>query len=109
GVLVASFLIREYSFSRITAVLALPFSLIFLITQRWIVSQAHAVAHRLGLGVRRFLIYGRGEAVTALAKRLLQNSQLGWIPMGFLACDTFSVGNTFRVTPGPDGRQLQVL
>ena len=109
GVLVASFLIREYSFSRITAVFALPVSLIFLIVQRWIVAHAHAVAHRLGLGVRRFLIYGEGEAATAVAKRLLQNSQLGWIPMGFLACDTSGVGDTFRVTPGPDGRQLQVL
>lgn len=109
GVLVASFLIREYSFSRITAVFALPFSLIFLIAQRWIVAHAHAAAHRLGLGVRRFLIYGRGEAATAVAKRLLQNSQLGWIPMGFLACDTSGVGDTFRVTPGPDGRQLKVL
>ena len=109
GVLVASFLIRDYSFSRITAVLALPFSLIFLVTQRWIISYAHAAAHRLGWGVRRFLIYGRGEAVTAIAKRLLQNSQLGWVPIGFLACDTSDVGDTFRVTPGPDGRQLQVL
>ena len=109
GVLVASFLIREYSFSRITAVLALPFGLIFLVTQRWIISYAHAAAHRLGWGVRRFLIYGRGEAVTAVAKRLLQNSQLGWVPIGFLACDTSGVGDTFRVTPGPDGRQLQVL
>jgi len=109
GVIVASFLIREYSFSRITAVLALPFSLIFLITQRWIISYAHATAHRLGWGVRRFLIYGRGEAGTTLANRLLQNSQLGWVPIGFLACDTSGVGDTFRVTPGPDGRQLQVL
>jgi len=109
GVLVASFLIREYSFSRITAALALPFSLIFLITQRWIVSYAHAAVHRLGLGVRRFLIYGSVEAGTAVAKRLLQNSQLGWVPIGFLAGDTSGVGDTFRVTPGPDGRQLQVL
>jgi putative colanic acid biosysnthesis UDP-glucose lipid carrier transferase len=109
GVLVASFLIREYSFSRITAVFALPFSLIFLVALRWTVSYAHAAAHRLGFGVRRFLIYGRGEAATAVAKRLLQNSQLGWIPVGFLACDTSDVGDTFRVTPGQDGRQLRVL
>jgi len=109
GVLVASFLIREYAFSRITAVFALPFSLILLVTQRWIVSHAHAAAHRLGLGVRRFLIYGSGDAATAMAKRLLQNSQLGWVPIGFIAHDTFGVGDTFRVTPGQDVRQLQVL
>ena len=109
GVLAASFLIRDYSFSRITAGLAFPFSLILLVTQRWTISYAHAAAHRLGLGIRRFLIYGRGEAVTAVAKRLFQNSQLGWVPIGFLACDTSGVGDTFRVTPGPDGRQLQVL
>ena len=109
GVMVASFLINEYSFSRITAVLALPFSLIFLISQRWIISYAHVAAHRLGLGVRRFLIYGGGEAATAVAKRFLQNSQLGWLPIGLLACDTSGVGGISRVTPGPDGRQLQVL
>ena len=109
GVMVVSFLIREYSFSRITAALALPFSLIFLVTQRWLISYAHAVVHRLGFGVRRFLIYGRSEAATAVAKRFLQNSQLGWLPIGLLACDTSGVGGISRVTPGPDGRQLQVL
>jgi len=109
GVLVASFLVRDYSYSRITAVFALPFSLILLITQRWIVSYAHAAAHRMGLGVRRFLIYGSGDAAAAVAKRLLQNSQLGWVPIGFIAVDTLGVGDTFRVTPGQDGRQLQVL
>src|SRR5262245_33572263 len=109
GVMVASFLINEYSFSRITAVLALPFSLIFLITQRWMISYVHAVVHRLGFGVRKFLIYGSSEAATAVAKRFLQNSQLGWLPIGLLACDTSGVGSISRVTPGPDGRQLQVL
>ena len=107
GVLVASFLIRITLFANYggTCVAVQP---VFLVTQRWI---THTLMRRTPprVGVRRFLIYGRGEAVTAIAKRFLQNSQLGWVPIGFLACDTSGVGDTFRVTPGPDGRQLQVL
>ena len=109
AVFVGSFFIREYSFSRITAVLAVPINFFCLYLQRWAMALFHRALHRKGLGVRRCLIYGAYETGIVIARRFFQNLQLGWVPVGFLGSDVHQVGKSHRVTAGPDGRQVQVL
>ncbi len=109
AVFVGSFFVREYSFSRITASLAVPVNLSLLYVQRWATSSVHGALHREGVGVRRCLIYGVGEIGISIAKRFFQNPQLGWLPVGFLDRDSSQIGESYRVTPGLAGRQIKVL
>ncbi len=109
AVVVGSFFVREYSFSRFTAALAVPTNMALFYLQRWMMSMMHGKLHQSGFGVRRCLIVGAGEMGCSIAARCLRNPRLGWIPVGFLVREPGQEGQAFRVTPGPKGQRLDVL
>jgi exopolysaccharide biosynthesis polyprenyl glycosylphosphotransferase len=80
----ASFYFKDISYSRLIVTYSLVFLVIFLNIERYFFFKAFQRLHAKGIGVRRALIYGAGEAGRMLAERFVRSPRLGVLPIGFI-------------------------
>ncbi len=80
----ASFYFKDITYSRLIVTYSLIFLLLFLNIERYIFFKVFQKLHTLGIGVRRALIYGAGEAGRMLAERFVRSPRLGVLPVGFI-------------------------
>lgn len=80
----ALFYFQDTTYSRLIITYSLISLLIFLNIERYIFFKIFQKLHTKGIGVRRALIYGAGEAGRMLAERFIRSPRLGILPIGFL-------------------------
>lgn len=80
----ASFYFRDISYSRLIVTYSMISLLVFLNIERYIFFKIFQWLNTKGIGVRRALIYGAGEAGQMLAERFIRSPRLGVLPLGFL-------------------------
>lgn len=80
----ASFYFQDITYSRLIVTYSLIFLLIFLNIERYMFFKISQRLHTKGIGVRRALIYGAGEAGQMLAERFSRSPRLGVLPIGFI-------------------------
>jgi len=80
----ASFYFKDISYSRLIVTYSLLFLLVFLNIERYFFFKLFQKLNTKGIGVRRALIYGAGEAGQMLAERFIRSPRLGVLPVGFI-------------------------
>jgi exopolysaccharide biosynthesis polyprenyl glycosylphosphotransferase len=80
----ASFYIKDITYSRLIVTYSLVFLFIFLNIERYIFYKIFQKLHVRGIGVKRALVYGAGEAGRMLVERFVRSPRLGTLPVGFL-------------------------
>jgi len=80
----ASFYFKDITYSRLIVTYSLVFLLVLLNIERYIAYKIFQYMHVKGIGVKRALVYGAGEAGRALVERFVRSPRLGTLPMGFL-------------------------
>jgi len=80
----ASFYFKDISYSRLIVTYSFVFLIGFLNIERYIFFKLFQKLHTKGIGVRRALIYGAGEAGRMLAERFVRSPRLGVLLIGFL-------------------------
>jgi exopolysaccharide biosynthesis polyprenyl glycosylphosphotransferase len=80
----ASFYFKDITYSRLIVTYSLGFLLVSLNLERYIAYKIFQYLHVKGIGVKRALVYGAGEAGRALVERFVRSPRLGTLPLGFL-------------------------
>ncbi|MBU0517779.1 sugar transferase [bacterium] len=80
----ASFYFKDISYSRLIVSYSFAFLIVFLNIERYLFFKLFQKLHTKGIGVRRALIYGAGEAGRMLAERFIRSPRLGVLLVGFL-------------------------
>ena len=105
--LTLSFLIKLPHYSRLDVVMLCPVAILALTGQRYLLWR---VQDRRAASVREpVLVYGAGETGRLLAQHLLDEHQLGLVPVGFLDDDRELHGTEVRVGPGRAGQRIPVV
>lgn len=80
----ALFYFRDITYSRLIVTYSLIFLLVFLNIERYVFFKILQILHTKGIGVRRALVYGAGEAGQMLVERFVRSPRLGILPIGFI-------------------------
>ncbi|TKJ42542.1 hypothetical protein CEE37_02310 [candidate division LCP-89 bacterium B3_LCP] len=84
----ALFYFQDVTYSRLIVTYSLVSLLIFLNLERYVFFKLFQMLYSRGIGVRRALVYGAGEAGQMLAERFIRSPRLGVRPLGFIDDNT---------------------